>query len=596
MSVESEEADQEVSLTLYREQLSQVVQAIQVSGESPDLVQLRNDLEELIALTEENLLQLKKARLLKSLEEASAEETQNDTEEGKDSSVTQDDEYAAFQASLSEFSSPQETHPSQQSSEAPSLSSATIAPRPSIDTPDKRGYSYKAAGDEEEDDESGSSDSDEEDNGFDTSLSHLIGTKCQAPIKNDWGGHHHGNAMIWSIDTPSDTTNSSEFMVRVIFLNPTQPSMVPCKYYMDGSCRFSDENCRRSHGQAVLVSELRPYEEPDHSQISEGCRCLAKSSDEVWYPATVVDVCDDIQVNVKFEAGGREMTVLVEHVKPISDEDSDSEIESDSSDSSPTSSKKKLNKSERENAESEEDDNEGLPVYLWKPSQTTEKLGAWEAHTKGVGSRLMAKMGYIHGQGLGRDGEGRAEPVPIMLLPQGKSLDKIMELKEMAGNADLFNAMKTLEKRQKAMEKKEADREKRREAKTSWGVFGFLNKELRTQPGGKTASKHPDHAHPSKHGKEKTTPTSVRELGKRSDKEVNLQIFKTSEEMMGVERHLKHLRHQLARNESRDRKMAEQVRQKISEQESYLQQLKTSSQTLESHKKSRSAHKKLTIF
>ena len=31
----------------------------------------------------------------------------------------------------------------------------------------------------------------------------------------------------------------------------------------------------------------------------------------------------------------------------------------------------------------------------------------------------MAKMGYIHGQGLGRDGEGRAEPVPIMLLPQG---------------------------------------------------------------------------------------------------------------------------------------------------------------------------------
>ena len=46
----------------------------------------------------------------------------------------------------------------------------------------------------------------------------------------------------------------------------------------------------------------------------------------------------------------------------------------------------------------------------------------------------------------------------------------------------------------------------------------------------------------------------------------------------------------------RDRKMADQVRQKIAEQESYLQQLKTSSQTLESHKKSRTAHKKLTIF
>ena len=53
------------------------------------------------------------------------------------------------------------------------------------------------------------------------------------------------------------------------------------------------------------------------SQISEGCRCLAKSTDEVWYPATVEDVCDDHQVNVKFDAGGTEMTVLVEHIKPI---------------------------------------------------------------------------------------------------------------------------------------------------------------------------------------------------------------------------------------------------------------------------------------
>ena len=48
----------------------------------------------------------------------------------------------------------------------------------------------------------------------------------------------------------------------------------------------------------------------------------------------------------------------------------------------------------------------GLYMYVSLPVQ-------------GVGSRLMAKMGYIHGQGLGRDGEGRAEPVPIMLLPQG---------------------------------------------------------------------------------------------------------------------------------------------------------------------------------
>ena len=29
-------------------------------------------------------------------------------------------------------------------------------------------------------------------------------------------------------------------------------------------------------------------------------------------------------------------------------------------------------------------------------------------------------MGYIYGQGLGKLGEGRVEPVPIQLIPQGK--------------------------------------------------------------------------------------------------------------------------------------------------------------------------------
>ena len=34
----------------------------------------------------------------------------------------------------------------------------------------------------------------------------------------------------------------------------------------------------------------------------------------------------------------------------------------------------------------------------------------------------MTKMGYEPGKGLGKDGEGRVEPVPIQLLPQGTML------------------------------------------------------------------------------------------------------------------------------------------------------------------------------
>lgn len=46
-------------------------------------------------------------------------------------------------------------------------------------------------------------------------------------------------------------------------------------------------------------------------------------------------------------------------------------------------------------------------------------FGAWEANTRGIGSRLLAKMGYQPGQGLGKDGSGRVDPVPIVVLPPG---------------------------------------------------------------------------------------------------------------------------------------------------------------------------------
>jgi hypothetical protein len=36
----------------------------------------------------------------------------------------------------------------------------------------------------------------------------------------------------------------------------------------------------------------------------------------------------------------------------------------------------------------------------------------------------MARMGYVMGTGLGRNGEGRVEPVEALIFPPGKSLGK----------------------------------------------------------------------------------------------------------------------------------------------------------------------------
>jgi len=69
-------------------------------------------------------------------------------------------------------------------------------------------------------------------------------------------------------------------------------------------------------------------------------------------------------------------------------------------------------------------------------------LGEWEAYTKGIGSKLMKKMGYVWGSGLGKSSEGRVEPIEAVVLPVGKSLDYCLQFKEIFGCDQLINSLK----------------------------------------------------------------------------------------------------------------------------------------------------------
>ncbi|KAA8535284.1 hypothetical protein F0562_030287 [Nyssa sinensis] len=66
-----------------------------------------------------------------------------------------------------------------------------------------------------------------------------------------------------------------------------------------------------------------------------------------------------------------------------------------------------------------------------KDVASSSKYGAFELHTTGFGSMMMAKMGYIEGGGLGKDGQGMTEPIEVIQRP--KSLGLGAEASESSG-------------------------------------------------------------------------------------------------------------------------------------------------------------------
>lgn len=568
-----EEENLHTSINTYKQQLSQVEQAIQAAGSTPDLEALRNDLQELINLTEGSLLSLKKSNLLKQLDVAD----QGRELRGSDITSTQkiglragednlDDEYSAFQAMLGD--------------ELSENASENKEKKPSYSEMEKRDNSF---------------DSTRADNPSSSNCpmqmmsdmyNEIVGTRCRAPYRPDWGAKVYGNALISGVENDS---NLEIPKVRVMFCNPTETSMLPCKYYLEGSCRFAEEECRYSHGHIVSLEDLQEYQDPDYNGLKLESRCLARyDEDDLWYKATVVDLHDD-GASVTFDEYNDEPVSLpFVDILPQDALEASSDSDDDITDNQPIS-----------RQDSDEDDE--LPVFLWKPpSHGLGDLGQWEAHTKGIGSKLLTKMGYVPGQGLGKAGEGRIQPVPIQLLPQGKSLDKIMALKQIAGNRDMFDVMKKEEKKKKKhAEKLEKQYHK---AKELPNVFDFINKKLHGKKGklSELIHKHEGHGHQGSdrgqgHGRMHRT-ISEQDLKSKSDRNLNIQLLKTSEEMRSVEKELVKLRQALSRNESRDRNMTSQLRQKIQGLEGYLDRLKSSESAMQSHQQKRSDHKKLTIF
>ncbi|XP_060796579.1 zinc finger CCCH-type with G patch domain-containing protein [Neoarius graeffei] len=508
-----DESSLEQAIETYTAQLQQVEAALACglsSSDQADLLKLKEDLVQLIELTESSLISIKKSQLLASLEDTTTQETVSSNTQEKPNEVNLEDEFTAFYSELSEGAN-------------------EVAQDPKPDGKENE---------EEEED--------------------ISGTKVRAPYYTSWGTLEYHNAMVVCSEEP----DGDEAQVRVLYIHPTHKSMKPCNFFLEGKCRFMD-SCRYSHGEVVHVSELRDFLEADLTNMQQGSSCLAKHEDGIWYPAKITEI-DGGFYTVKFDSLLLKEAVLeADCLIPPLRQDENSSSSSDSEDD--------LEQCDAGYAKVFSSSKEEGTV----PVNSAEFCG-WEAHTRGIGSKLLLKMGYELGKGLGKTLSGRVEPVQAMVLPKGCSLDQCAEFTQQKTRA-------ATAKNNPASSKRKMKR-KRTSTSTRPDVFDFLNSKLgdstRSAPAPSCSINGVD----------------AYQGGKSTKRSLNVQLFQTTERMSQVEREIQRLTDSLNRRNGRDAAVISHVQEKLSASRKLLQQLKAQEQSIQKAQKKADTHKKMTEF
>lgn len=264
--------------------------------------------------------------------------------------------------------------------------------------------------------------------------------------------------------------------------------------------------------------------------------------------------------------------------------------------------------SETESDDNDEDDVEQIvKANLIAKSLLTpapdQKLGAWEAHTKGFGSRILQKFGYIVGTGLGQNGEGIIVPISAQVLPPGRSLDHCMTLREQAnGDKDLFSVEKKLKRQQARQERQNVKAYERAKQKED-NIFNFLNQNiLNNMPS--TSGMHHNTAVAAaaaaaalmkKDAHRSTSKPSPIDYKTQTNRNLNVESLKIGEDIRKMEREIQKLQESLRRHKD-GTQMSQQLNMQLDIRKTELDRMKKSESCLHKEQNLRKDKTKLTIF
>jgi len=164
---------------------------------------------------------------------------------------------------------------------------------------------------------------------------------------------------------------------------------VLCKFFINGKCAKND--CTYSHGFQMKHSELDPYTLPTELHIGEDV--LAKD-EGLWYRAVLKRTTDTSRTIEFKRKEGINITLKPKNVTRYLGF-----------------------KRKRDPAIEQPRKKVKMPEIVNTPGE----FGKW--HSGGFGLKSLMKYGYKPGTGLGKDQEGRVEPIPVKKLKKNVGLD-----------------------------------------------------------------------------------------------------------------------------------------------------------------------------